>query len=164
MTSVFSRATVSSVATTIAGVATTGLRNLGATTCRVGPEIVPTAAAPELIAIYRLSARYVGIPSASTIVAQCWFAVDVGNAGTYPNVATLADGSSSIRPNWAPDFQFVWDVTTTGPSVVQSIPKEVARPPWKHKVIFYNAATTATANNNDTETILLESTVNDLGT
>lgn len=167
MSTVFTRNTVGSLATVIDGVAATGLRNLANNTCRLGPEITPTAGAPELMAGYKLSAKYGANVTANIVVAQCWFIVDTGNAGAYPTIAADSDGSATVYPPWAPDFVFQWDGATAhagAPDIMQSNPREVMRPPWKHKVLFRNVSGQTTANANDTDTILKESVVNDLGT
>lgn len=167
MSTTFTRAAIGSLSTVIDGVATTGLRNLATATCRLGPEITPTAAGPELSAGYKLSAKFGGNPTANAVVAQCWFIVDEGNSGTYPTIGASSDGSTTVYPAWAPDFIFTWDAGTAhagAPDVMQSIPKEVPRPPWKHKILFRNVSGQTTANANDTDTILKESVVNDLGT
>lgn len=167
MATTFTRAAIGAGATVIDGVATTGLRNLANNTCRLGPEIVPTVAAPELIAGYKLQAKYAANITANQQVAQCWFIPDIGNSATYPTIGAASDGSATVFPAWAPDFVFYWDAGTAhagAPDVMQSVPKEVARPPWKHKVLMRNVSGQLTANVNDTDTILKESTVNDLGT
>lgn len=163
----FTRAAIAALATAIDGVVTTGLRNLANNTCRLGPEITPTAAGPELISGYRLQAKFGGNPTASIVVAQCWFIPDIGNSGTYPTIGAASDGSTTVYPAWAPDFVFTWDAGTGhagAPDVMESIPKEVARPPWKHRILLRNVSGQTTANSNDTDTILKESTVNDLAT
>ena len=167
MATTFTRATIGSGATVIDGVATTGLRNLANNTCRLGPEIVPTSGAPELIAGYKLQAKFGANITANALVAQCWFIQDVGNSGTYPTIGAASDGSATVYPAWAPDFVFYWDAGTAhagAPDTMQCVPKEVPRPPWKHKVLLRNVSGQTTTNANDTDTILKESTVNDLGT
>lgn len=167
MTTTYSRAAVASLSVVIDGVATTGLRNLANNTCRLGPEITPTAAGPELMSSYKLQAKYGANITAGLMVAQCWFIPDAGNSGTYPTIGAACDSSATVYPSWAPDFVFFWDGGTAhagAPDVMQSVPREVARPPWKHKVLFRNVSGQTTANTNDTDTILKESTVNDLGT
>lgn len=166
MSTTFTRAAIAALATVIDGVVTTGLRNLANNTCRLGPEIDP-GATPALIAGYKLQAKFGGNPTANIVVAQCWFIVDQGNSGTYPTIGASSDGSATVFPAWAPDFVFSWDAGTAhagAPDGMQSIPKEVARPPWKHKVLLRNVSGQTTTNANDTDTILKESTVNDLGT
>lgn len=168
MATTFTRAAVSALATVIDGVATTGLRNLPNNTCRLGPEIVPTAAAPELMASYQLTAKYgANLAVTGIVVAQCWFITDVGDSGTYPTAATACDGSTTVYPMWAPDFVFVWGTETAhagAPDVLQSIPREVARPACPHKVILRNVSGQTTTNANDTDNILKSSLINDLGT
>lgn len=167
MATTFTRAAVSALATVIDGVATTGLRNLANNTCRLGPEIVPTVAAPEEVASYQLTAKYGANVTAGIVVAQCWFITDVGDSGTYPTVGAACDGSATVYPNWAPDFVFVWDSATAhvgAPDVIQSLPREVMRPACPHKVLLRNVSGQTTANTNDTDTILKGSTINSLGT
>ena len=132
---------------------------------RNSAELTPTAAGPELVAGYELSMKGASSIAANTVVAQCWFIVDVGNSGTYPGIGAASDGSATVYPAWAPDFIFIWGAAGAGsPDVLQSVPKEVMDPPWKHKVLMRNTSGVATANVNDTDTILKKSTVNDLGT
>lgn len=167
MPTTFTRAPIAAQATVIDGVVTTGLRNLANNTCRLGPEIVPTVASPQTVAGYRLQAKYVANITASALVAQCWFVVDYGNSGTYPTIGTAANDSATTFPAWAPDFVFFWDAGTLhagAPDHMQSVPKEVARPPWKHKILFRNVSGQLIATVNDTDTILRESTVDWLGT
>lgn len=168
MTTTFTHTAVGSLSTVISGVATTGLRNLGNNTCRLGAEITPTAAGPELKATYQLQAKYTGgNPTAGATVAHCWFVVDVGNSGVYPTIGASSDGSSSVYPPQAPDFVFMWDPGTAhagAPDVMVSVPRVVDRPAFKHKVLMRNVAGFATANTNDTDTILKESVYSDLGT
>jgi hypothetical protein len=165
MPTIFSRNAIGALATVISGVATTGLRALGSNTCRLGPTITPTAGAPQLIAGYELTAKYGASVAANTLVAQCWFMNDVGNSGNFPTIGTDSNGSATAFPACAPDFVFFWGIAGAGaPTVLQSIPKEVARPPWNHKVLFRNTSGQAIANVNDTDTVLFESVVNDLGT
>lgn len=166
MSTTFTRAAIAALATVIDGVVTTGLRNLANNTCRLGPKIDP-GSTPALVAGYRLSAKFGGNPTAGIVVAQCWFVPDIGNSATYPTIGAASDGSTTVYPPWQPDFIFTWDPGTGhagAPDVMQSIPKEVARPPWKHKVLLRNVSGQTTANTNDTDTILKESTDNDLGT
>lgn len=165
MSTTFTRAAISALSTVITGVVTTGLRNLSSLACRLGAEIVPTSGAPELTAGYELTWKGASSIAANQIVAHCWFIVDVGNSGTYPSIGAASDGSTTVYPAWAPDFIFTWGAAGAGsPDLLQSVPKEVARPPWKHKILLRNMSGVATPNTADTDNILKESTVNDLGT
>lgn len=169
MTTTFTRAAITNLATLIDGVVTTGLRNLANNTCRLGPEIVPTAAGPELITLPQLSAKFGGNPTASALVVQCWLleAKYNGSSWVYPTIGAASDGSTTVYPAWVPDFQFFWDAGTAhagAPDIMQSVPREVVRPVGRFKVLFRNVSGQTTANSNDTDTILKEATVNDLGT
>lgn len=166
MATTFTRADPAALSTVIDGVATTGLRNLANNTCRLGPEIDP-GATPPLASTYQLTAKYGANITANLVVAQCWFILDVGDSGTYATIGAASDGSATVYPAWAPDFVFTWDAGTAhagAPDVMQSIPRGVARPGVPHKVLLRNVSGQTTANANDTDTILKESTINDLGT
>lgn len=166
MSTTFTRADPATLTTVIDGVVTTGLRNLANNTCRLGPELDP-GATPPLVSGYQLTAKFGANITANIVVAQCWFIEDVGDSGTYATIGAASDGSTTVYPAWAPDFWFTWDAGTAhagAPDIMQSIPKEVARPPWPHKVLLRNVSGQTTTNANDTDTILKESTVNELAT
>ena len=150
---------VGAMTTAIDGVATTGLRNLGASTCRLGPAMD----APGNIANFQLSAKYVTTnPTLGGTVANCWFIRDVGNSGVYETDGSASDGSSTVFPARAPDFTFVWPQSVGhlgAPDILSSVPFDVPLPACNHKILFRNLHTTATANVNDTETILKRSMV-----
>lgn len=165
MATTFTRAAPGALSTVQTGVVTTGLRNLASNTCRLGAEVTPAAGAQELVAGYELTYKGASSIAANTVVGQCWFIVDVGNSGTYPGIGAASDGSATVFPAWAPDFVFFWGAAGAGaPDLLQSVPKEVARPPWKHKILFRNTSGVATANVADTDSLMKESTVNDLAT
>ena len=167
MATTFTKAAVGSLATVIDGVATTGLRNLANNTARLGPAITP-GSTPALEASYRLKAKYVAnLATTGITVAQCWFVRDVANDTNYENVGVV-DGSATVYPSRAPDFIFVWDIASAhGSSAVEymaSIPAVVARPACNHKVLLRNVSGQTTTNANDTDNILSEMTLNELGT
>lgn len=167
MTTTFTRAAIGALTTVIDGVATTGLRNLASNAVRLGPAITP-GSTPALEASYRLKAKYASTLATTGItVAQCWFVRDVGNDSNYENVGVV-DGSTSVYPLRAPDFIFIWDgASAHGSSAAEymaSIPAVVSRPSCNHKILLRNTSGVATANANDTDTILSESTQNELGT
>lgn len=166
MATTFTKAATGSVSTVIDGVATTGLRNLANNTARLGPEITP-GSTPALDVTYRLKAKYgANLATTGIVVAQCWFVRDVGNDGNYENVGVV-DGSTTVYPVRAPDFVFFWDTASAhagAPDYMASVPAVLARPNCKHKILFRNVSGQTTANANDTDTILSESTSNELGT
>jgi hypothetical protein len=167
MPTVFTKNAVGSLTTVIDGVATTGLRNLANNTARLGPAITP-GSAPALEASYRLKVRYgANLATTGVTVAQCWFVRDVANSGNYENVGVV-DGSTTVTPLRAPDFIFVWDTASAhGSSAIEylaSVPAVVSRPACNHKILFRNTSGQTTTNTNDTDNILSEMTVNELGT
>ena len=154
MATTYTQSAIANLSTLIDGVATAGLRNLANNTCRLGPEIIPTAAGPELLSLPQLTAKFTGNPTANIVVAQCWLieAKYNGSSWVYPTIGASSDGSTTVYPAWAPAF------------IMQAIPREVARPAGRFKVLLRNVSGQATANTNDTDTILKEATVNALGT
>jgi len=169
MATTYTQSAIANLSTLIDGVATAGLRNLANNTCRLGPEIIPTAAGPELLSLPQLTAKFTGNPTANIVVAQCWLieAKYNGSSWVYPTIGASSDGSTTVYPAWAPAFIFTWDAGTAhagAPDIMQAIPREVARPAGRFKVLLRNVSGQATANTNDTDTILKEATVNALGT
>lgn len=167
MTVTYTRSAIGTLTTVIDGVATTGLRNLANNTARLSGAITP-GSTPALDAGYRLKIKFgANLATTGVTVAQCWFVRDVGNAGNYENVGVV-DGSTTVYPLRAPDFIFVWDgASAHGSSAIEymaSIPARVIRPMCNHKILFRNVSGQTTANANDTDSILSESTGNDLGT
>lgn len=170
MPTTFTNAAVATLSTLVTGVATTGLRNLANNTSRLGGEITPTIAAPELYSLPQLTAKFVStFPVANATVLHCWFIEAKYNGATweYPTIGESSDGSTTVFPAWSPDFIFTWDAGSLhagAPDLMQSIPRVVARPAGRFKVLVRNVSGFATANANDTDTILKESTINELGT
>lgn len=167
MTTTFTKAAVGSLTTVIDGVATTGLRNLATATARLGPAITP-GSTPALEASYRLKIKFgAALATTGVTVAQCWFVRDIANDSNYENVGVV-DGSTTVYPLRAPDFIFIWDgASAHGSSAIEymaSIPAVVSRPACNHKILFRNTSGQTTTNANDTDNILSEMTINELGT
>jgi hypothetical protein len=167
MSTAFTKNAVGALTTVIDGVATTGLRNLATATARLGPAVTP-GATPGLEVTYRLKAKYgANLATTGIQVAQCWYVRDVANDGNYENVGVV-DGSTTIYPVRAPDFVFYWDTNTAhGSAAIEymaSVPAVLMRPACNHKILFRSTAGQTTTNANDTDNILSEMVVNDLGT
>ena len=164
MATTFTKAAVGALASVIPGVVTTGLRNLANSTCRLGSVVTPTAAAPELEVSYRLESVFVaGSITVGLVIAKAWWALDVGNSGTYDDMISLDAGTTP--PGVAPDFIFVAEKAVNNAKLyTQSNPKVLARPAGVHKILLQNTSGFAFANTNDTDSLLKESTNNELGT
>jgi hypothetical protein len=168
MTTTFTRTSVPT-RTTLIGGTSAGLRNLANNTCRLGPAVSPTAGGPELISEPQLQAKYQGNPVSGIVVGYAWLLAAKwdGSSWVHPTIGAACDGSATVFPPWAPDFQFFWDVGTAhagAPDILQAVPREVWRPAGQFKVLYRNVSGQAHTNANDTDSLLYESVLSELGT
>jgi hypothetical protein len=163
MTTTYTRAAVSGTTTLLDSTGSSGdgggvdLKNLANNAYVTAPAITPTAAGPELVAGYDMLCKWGTSPAAGATVFKCWFMH--GQDGT--NYETM-DGTNT--PSKAPDFIFVFPgATSTSQRRLHSLPSEVPRPAWKHKILVQNVSGQTTTNvNNDSQ--LIQVLVNDLAT
>ena len=132
------------------------LKNLATAGYVMAPAITPTSAGPELYGGYMMLAK-LQVAVSGVTAFKCWF-VDSQDGTNYDSM------SGTNVPTRAPDFVFVWPtVSSVGPFRMQSVPRQVARPPWKHKILVQNNSGQSTTNvNNDSQ--LIGVTYSELGT
>lgn len=163
MTTSFTYSAVSGTTTLLDSTGASGdgggvdLKNLATGGYVMAPAITPTAAGPELFGGYAMLAKFGTSPAVNTTAFKAWF-VDAQDNTNYIN------DNGTDTPTRAPDFVFFWlGATSTSQRRLQSVPRLVARPPWKHKILVQNTSGQTTTNvNNDNQ--LIGVTVSELGT
>jgi hypothetical protein len=163
MATTFTYSAVSGTTTLLDSTGTSGdgggvdLKNLANNAYVMAPAITPTAAGPELFGGYAMLGKFGVAPTASVTAFKCWY-VDAQDNTNYDST------SGTNAPTRAPDFVFMWpNVSSAGAFRLQSVPRIVARPPWKHKILVQNVAGQTTTNvNNDNQ--LIGVTVSEMGT
>jgi len=163
MTTTYTYSAVSGTTTLLDSTGSSGdgggvdLKNLANNAYVIAPAITPTSAGPELMGGYAWLAKFGISPAAGTLSMKCWF-IDAQDNSNYDST------NGTDTPTRAPDFVFYWlGATSTSARRLQSVPRLVQRPPWKHKILMQNTSGQTTTNvSNDNQ--LIGVTVSELGT